>query len=568
MVKLTDYLKPYLGRMIVGFTIKLSGVIMDLLIPFILAYIIDDIVPQKNVKLVVFWGLVMILCAVTDLIANVIANRMASRVAGNITRNIRHDLFVRISYLSNKQIDEITLPTLISRLTTDTYNVHNLLGMMQRLGVRAPFIVIGGVIVTFMLDYVLALTLLILLPLIFGIVLYISKIGIPLYTEIQIAVDSLVRVIRENITGVRVIKALSKTDYEKKRFEGANTNVVNKEKRAGFTMAATSPVLNFILNLGLTLVIIIGAFRVNSGNSEPGKIIAFMTYFTIILNSMLMISRIFMTFSKGTASFERIAEIISTPVDFRLQAPREIETGDFIVFDDVSFSYGKDEWGLKNVSFSLKKGGTLGIIGPTGSGKSTLVKLLMRLYVPDSGSIYIGGKDILGIPDDEFYQKFGVVFQNDVLFKDTIRENIAFGRNVSEEQIDEAISIAQAKEFIMQKENNLDFELTTRATNLSGGQKQRLLISRAIVLRPEILILDDSDSALDYRTSANLRREINQKLSDLTSIIITQRVSSIKNADLILVIENGKITQMGRHDELLENCEYYKKVYEIQMGAL
>ncbi|NLK86603.1 MAG: ABC transporter ATP-binding protein [Clostridiaceae bacterium] len=579
--KILSYLKPYTSRMIAGITIKFTGTIMDLLLPWILSYTIDDIVPLGDVTLVFIWGGIMLLCAAAAFITNVIANRMASRVARNATQAIRHDLFEKISYLSCKQVDEFTIPSLQSRLTSDTYNIHHMIGMMQRLAIRAPILLLGGILVTLGLEPVLSLILILTLPFMGLLIYFISKKGIPLFTEVQKSVDKLVRTVRENIAGIRVIKALSKTEYEKRRFERVNTEVVENESRANTAMALTNPAMNLILNLGLTLVIIAGAFRINAGLTRPGEIIAFLTYFTIILNAMLAITRLFVIFTKGTASAERIRQVLDAGEELALEPENHMDDGFHITFEHVAFSYharqgnaagdpqafnkaGKNS--LEDISFTLRRGETLGIIGGTGSGKSTIIRLLLRLYDPTEGVIRISGDDIRGIPQDVLHTKFGVVFQNDVLFADTIASNISFGRSLSREQLKSAAVCAQASEFIDSLKDGYDHMLSTKSANLSGGQKQRVLIARALAAKPEILILDDSSSALDYKTDSLLRRALNENMKDTTTILIAQRISSIMHADHILVLEDGKALGYGTHKELLEKCSEYHEIYASQMG--
>ena len=567
MGKILAYLNPYIPKMLLGLSIKFSGTIMDLLLPWILAYTIDEIVPQKNITLILVWGIVMIICSIAALLTNIIANRMASRVARDTTEAVRHDLFARISYLSCRQVDEFTIPSLESRLTSDTYNIHQAVGMMQRLGVRAPILLLGGIMVTLALEPVLSLVLILVLPFIALLVYFISKKGIPLYTGLQRAVDVMVRTVRENISGIRVIKALSKTDYEKQRFSEVNAEVVKNEKKAGTTMALTNPMMNLLLNLGLTIVIIVGAYRVNSGLTQPGKIIAFLTYFTIILNAMLSITRMFVVYSRASASAERICQVLDTPEDLKQEPETHVDNGYHITFEHVSFSYHKDKYSIEDISFELKQGETLGIIGATGSGKSTLIRLLLRLYDADQGKIRINGDDIRSIPQKKLHTKFGVVLQNDVLFADTIEANIDFGRGLDREQIEKAAASAQAKEFIDSITDGYLHMLTSKSTNLSGGQKQRVLISRALAAKPEILILDDSSSALDYKTDSLLRKALAGNFKNTTAIIIAQRVSSIMNADRILVLEDGKILGYGTHEQLLQSCESYREISMSQMGG-
>ncbi len=560
------YLKPFVPRMCLGLVIKFTGSVMDLLLPWMLSKIIDDVVPKEDMKLIALWGGGMVLAALLAWSTNIVANRMAAWVAQHTTEAIRHDLFEKISGLSCAQVDEYSIPSLESRLTSDTYNVHQMIGMAQRMGVRAPILLVGGILITLTLDPVLTLVLVCTLPFLALLVYSVTKKGIPLYRELQKKTDSMVLTVRENISGIRVIKALSKTDYERERFSRVNEEVVKKEKKAGVTMALTNPMVNLFLNVGLTAVILVGAFRVNAGRTQPGAIIAFLTYFTIILNAMMGITRIFVMGSRGAASGSRIAEVLETPADLPLSPAEKQETPYHVEFDNVTFSYKKKEPTVENISFRLKQGETLGIIGATGSGKSTLVSLLMRLYDPDSGVISIGGRAVFSIPPGELHTRFGVVFQNDVLFADTIYENIDFGRNLPKEQIEKAARCAQAMDFISALPEGMEHMLTAKGTNLSGGQKQRILIARALAGVPEILILDDSSSALDYRTDAALRKALREEYGGITSVIIAQRVSSISHADHILVLGEGKTLGYGAHEELMENCEVYREIAKIQMS--
>ncbi len=560
------YLKPYYGRMGIGFVIKFIGTIMDLCLPWILAHMIDVIIPRRDERQIFFWGFIMLLCSVMALTFNVIANRMASKVARDTTETVRHDLFSRIMWLSNAQTDGFTKPSLISRLTTDTYNVHQMLGRVQRLGVRAPILVVGGILVTLTLDPVLTLVLVSVMPIITGITVYVSKKSIPMYAGLQQAVDWFVRLIREDVAGIRVIKALSRTDYEKKKYDAINQEVVQREKKVGITMAVVNPSMNLFLNLGLVMVVIVGAYRVNGGLSEVGKVLAFLTYFTIILNAMMNISKMFVVISKAVASANRIMEVVDSPEDMLIAVCEKIEGEEaYIRFDKVSFSYNKKEENISDISFALNKGETLGIIGATGAGKSTIAQLLLRYYDVDQGSITIGGQDIRSIPTGELRGKFGVVFQNDVLFEDTIMGNVDLGRELSDESLRDAIVHAKAKEFVEEKGRGYENHVNIRGANLSGGQKQRILIARALAAHPEILILDDSSSALDYKTDAMLRKELGEHFADTTTIIIAQRVSSVMHADYIMVLEEGQMLGYGTHEELMENCDIYREIADSQM---
>ena len=553
--------------MLGGFCVKFVGTIMDLALPWILSYILDNVIPARDRRMIWVWGGIMVVCSVLALVGNVVANRLAAKVARDTTERIRHDVFVRITRLSARQTDELTIPSLISRLSSDSYNVHQMIGMVQRLGVRAPILLIGGIIVTLSLDLYLTLVLIAILPLLTLVVYVVSKHGIPLYTKVQQAQDVLVRKVQEYMGGVRVIKALSKTGYERDRYDGINREVVKRDQKAGMIMGITNPVMNLFLNTGLAVVIIVGAFRVNSGAAQPGMLIAFLSYFTIILNAMMSITRLFVNLSKGAASAGRIEEVLEYPDDLLIGEKDHIDTENHIEFDDVSFSYGGVRDNLSHISFSLRRGQTLGVIGATGSGKSTIINLLMRFYDADQGVIRINGDDIKCLSSSELHTRFGAAFQSDFLFEDTIRENIDFGRGCSDEDIRVAVETAQAADFISQYEDGLMHMLTVRGANLSGGQKQRLLIARALAGRPEILILDDSSSALDYATDSRLRRAIHENYADTTSIIIAQRISSIMNADLIIMIDDGRIIGMGSHKELMRSCPDYIEIAHAQMDA-
>lgn len=557
-----SYLSSYKARMAFGLFLKAIGTFAELVLPLIMAYMIDDVAPTQNALALSLWGAAMLVCAVAALVGNVTANRMASRVARDTTTRLRNDLFAKILSLSARQIDEVTLPSLVSRLSSDTYNVHNMIGMMQRLGIRAPILLVGGVALTFTVDPVLALVLLFTVPVLTIIVVFVSKRGIGLYTRLQRSVDSMVRKVRDDYTGIRVIKALSKTEYESETFRRINEEVVANETKAGVTMGVTNPLMNAVLNLGMAAVIFVGAYRVSAGRVKVGDIIAFTSYFTIILNAVISVSRIFVNFSKGGASAKRIGAILELPRDL-IPVPEEKKAEDdaFIRFDHVSFSYNGAP-ALTDISFSLKKGESLGVIGATGCGKSTLVALLLRFYDVDKGKITIDGKDVRAY-GAELREKFGVVFQSDFLMAASVKENIGFERELTDEQIERAAEYAKADKFIRAHEG-YEGMLTARGANFSGGQKQRLLIARALASSPEILVLDDSSSALDYKTDAQLRKTLLQNLPETTIIMIAQRISSVKFADKILVLDGGKAVGLGSDEELMRTCEVYRRIYASQ----
>lgn len=564
------YLRPFFKRMSVGLTIKITATMLELALPYILNYILKNVVADGKISLVIYWGLLMMVCAFAACVGNIIANRMAARVARNFSESVRKDLFDRSIRLSAAQTDRFTIASLESRITTDTYNVHNFVGMMQRMGVRAPILLVGGTAITLFMDRRLSLVMLAILPFIFVTVYFISRRGVPLYTKVQQSVDGMVRVVREDVGGIRVIKALSKDSYEHERYDKVNRALIKDETTAGVTMGAVNPIMTVLMNLGIVSVTAMAASSVNGGTSDPETIIAFIQYFTLISNAMMSVTRIFVMYTKSAASARRIAEVIDAPEDMEVKSEQEypvIKTNDHIVFKDVCFSYNGVKNNLEDINLHVRKGGSLGIIGATGSGKSTLVKLLMRFYDVSSGGIYIDGQDIRTIPKEKLYSMFGSAMQNDFLYADTIEENIRFGRSITHDEIVSAAKTAQAEEFINAAPDGFGHMLAVKGQNLSGGQKQRLLISRAVAGKPDILILDDSSSALDYKTDANLRRALAEDMQGTTVVTVAQRVSSVKGCDCILLISDGRISGIGTHEELLRTCAEYREISESQMGG-
>ena len=566
MVQLKKYIRPYWGFIILTLLIKFLGTATELMIPSLMEVMLDEKVPAGEAKAIWIYGGLMLLCALGCLAGNIIANRMSAVSSGKITRAIRHDLFEKLQSLSARQMDALTVPSAESRLTSDTYNVNQLLARLQRIGIRAPILLIGGVGMMLTMDHVLALVLIGLLPIIALVTYFVTKTSIPLYTRQQTVLDNVVRTVQENITGIRLIKALSKSEHERRRFDAVNDELTRVDMKAGLITTITNPVASLTLNLGLTLVVVIGAYRVHSGSIRSGVIVAFLQYFTMILNAMLGITRIFVMWSKGEASAKRVAQVLAMEKDLEIQPAVEAEeNAPHIEFRDVSFSYTGIGRNIDRLSFALQRGQTLGILGPTGSGKSTIVNLLMRLYDPDEGTVLIDGRDVKTIPPEALRRKFGVVFQNDFVTEGTVADNIRFFRDLPENDLHRAARDAQAS-FIEEK-GGMDAEVVVRGNNLSGGQKQRLLIARALAANPEILVLDDASSALDYQTDADLRRALRQGYRDTTTVLIAQRVSSLRHADLILVLQDGDVIGAGTHEELLHTCEEYRTIAHTQMGS-
>lgn len=561
------YIRPYMGYICLTLFIKTAAAMAELLIPYLMKFILSHGAGSGDVSRIYLYGFLMIACAAVCLILNVLSNSMAAKSAGRITLKIRHDLFDKLMHCSARQMDDLTVSSAESRLTSDTYNINQMLARMQRLGVRAPILLIGGIVMMLLMDAGLALVLIALLPIIALIVYFVTKYSIPLYTKQQSVLDNVVRTVQENITGVRVIKALSKTEHEKKRFDKINAELTDVDERAGSVTAITNPASGLVMNMGLTIVVLIGAHRVRGGYTEASAIVVFLQYFTLILNAMMGITRIFVMMSKAEASARRVVNILELDEDLLVQPMEEDkESTAHIEFKDVTFSYtGKGE-NISHLSFQLKRGQTLGILGATGSGKSTLLNLLMRIYDPDSGQILIDGKDVRSIEPTVLRNKFGIVFQNDFVTEGDIAHNIRFFRDIPDAQLEIAAECAQAAGIIAEKEAGMASAVAIRGNNLSGGQKQRLLIARALAGNPEILVLDDASSALDYRTDALLRRALRENFRNTTTVLVAQRISSLRHADLILMLSEGNVIGCGKHHQLLETCEEYKMIAQAQMG--
>ena len=566
MKKILGYLEPYKKLILKGLSVKSFATIMELFLPWLLAYMIDFIIPTKSIPKVLLYGALMLGSSLLALGGNVLANRMAARISSDAIRDLRDDAYKHIMTFSNRSVDRFTIPSLISRMTTDTYHIYRMFNVIQRIGIRAPILLLGSIVMMLFIDTYLAFVLIALLPIITWVIIWISRKGIPFYNRLQTSLDQLIRVVRENITGIRIIKALAKEDYEQTKFDGVNEDVSRKERTAGYVIASLNPLMNLILNGGLVLILGIGAYRVTEGLSKSGSILAFLTYFGLILNSFLAINRIFLLFSRSNASSERIAMILDEKEEVVLVESEISDEACFIEFKNVSFSYNQTKADLENISFAIKRGSTFGIIGSTGSGKSTIAQLLLRFYEIDDGSIWVGGRDIRSYDVHALRRKFGVVFQQDALFSTSVKENIQFGRDVELNMVQEAAEMAQARPFIEQLQDQYEAKVLRSGANFSGGQRQRMLIARALADRPEIIILDDAASALDYQTDAKLRQAIKQH-TQATTILIAQRISTVLHADQILVLEEGQVVGLGSHQELAQTCPLYKELMALQLGG-
>ena len=572
MRRLKKYIYPFRFFIALTLTIKLAGAVAELFVPYFMERILREGTVPGQQNRIYSYGALMILCAGLCLLLNITANRMSASSSGKITRKLRYDLFQKLNSLSARQMDKLTIPSAESRLTSDTYRVNEFLARGQRLGIRAPSLLIGGVIMMITMDAGLALVPLSLLPVIALSVWMITRKSVPLYTREQSVLDEAVRVVQENVTGVRVIRALNKAAFERNRFEKVNDTLTRTDVKAGSISALNNPIASLVLNLGLTAVVVVGAYRVSGGGSKPSVIVAFLQYFVMIQNAMLGVTRIFIMASRSTASAHRVADVLDLPEDFDYDTAQEqtAEKGPVphIEFRDVSFSYSGVGENISHLSFSLFRGQTLGILGTTGSGKSTIINLLMRIYDADSGQILIDGKNIRSYKKDELSSLFGTVFQNDFVMENTISENIRFFRPLEKDRISSAAQDAQALEFISGKEGGMEAPVAVRGSNLSGGQRQRLLIARALAGDPDILILDDASSALDYRTDSLLRHALQKNHADTTTILIAQRISSLRHADWILVLDDGKVIGSGKHEDLMEQCGEYRLIAETQMSVI
>jgi ATP-binding cassette subfamily B protein len=570
MKDILKYLKPYTNKAVFGIILKAIGAVVELMLPFLISYLLDDIVPTGDLKTVTLVGCLMIAFSITSLICNITSNRIAAYVSTHFGNDLRNDLFKKIQSLDLTDIDRFSAPTLITRMTSDVDGVERMILISMRMAIRAPLLFFGGLVMTLFIDPVLTLVLLICVPIITFLVIFVSKKTVPLFKKVQMSIDNINTVLRENLSGIKVIKALSMSDYEKKRFDKHNNQLKDDNKHVQLVMAIVDPSITLTLNMGLTLVIIAGGYRVDMGIIGNGKIVAFVQYFIMIINALMALTRIFNITNRSIACARRINEVFDVELK-RTFTDEEVKANSDdvkIEFDHVSFKYdGAIRNAVEDISFKLKKGQTVTFIGATGSGKTTIANLLMRFYDANEGRILIDGVDIRKYPSSQLLEKVVIALQNATIFSSSIKENIKYGRNVSDEQVIEAAKIAQADDFISKFDNGYDHILTQSGTNLSGGQRQRIAIARAVVTKPEIIIFDDTSSALDYATDARLRHALRIELSNSTFVVIAQRVSSSMHSDLIIVLDDGKIVDMGTHNELMQRCSIYQEIAASQVGG-
>ncbi len=575
MFKLIKYLKPYLKQVVLGPAFKLFEAILELTIPLLMAKLIDNGVKADNPSYVYLMGGIMVAIAITGAGSAYICQYYASIASQGFGTSMRNLLFRKIQGYSFNELDKIGTPSLINRITSDVNQLQLAVAMLIRLVVRVPFLCIGGLIMAMTINFKLSVILFITMPLFALIIYFIMSRTIPLYKTVQKKLDSLSVIIRENLSGVRVIRAFAKLDKERERFSKGNKEYADMTIRVGKVSALLNPATTVIVNLGVAAILWFGGIQVYHGTMTQGEIIAYINYINMILSALIVLANLVVTFTKAAASANRVNEILETQPSVVDNPDSEVgvhtATGasaeiPLIEFRNVSFTYeGASEYALENICFGIESGQTVGIIGSTGSGKSTLVNLIARFYDTTEGQILINGTNVRNMKQRDLREKIGLVPQKSVLFSGTIEENIRWGNELAQEKdICIATEIAQAMEFIKQKPEGMKANVTQGGANLSGGQKQRLAIARAVVKRPEILILDDSTSALDYATDAALRKQIKDNLKGLTIIMVTQRVAAIRDADLIVVLDDGEIVGIGRNEELLESCSVYQEIYYSQ----
>lgn len=565
------YLTAFKKEVMIGQTAKLIEAVFEVLVPLIMANIIDKGINGGEGKPYIYkMGGLLVLLGILGLGFALICQYLASKASQGVGTVMRNDMFRHINSLSHAELDRIGTPSLVTRLTNDINQVQTAVAMYIRLVVRAPFIVIGSAIMAISVDRKLSLVFLVVIPLVVLILYLVMSRSIKYYKVIQKKLDRISLVTREGLSGVRVIRAFSRQDTEQHRFDEANDEYLRISLNVGKLSALLNPLTYAVLNLAIAAIVWFGGFRVQIGGLTQGEVIAFVNYMTQISLALVVVANLVVLFTKAAASASRINEILDIEPSVKNgEYSGEGEGSTAVKFDNVSFSYNKNgENALENISFTAEKGETIGIIGGTGSGKSTLVNLIPRFYDCTEGNIEIDGVKIADYDTKSLRGRIGTVPQKAVLFSGTIAENMRWGKpDATEEEIRSALDIAQASEFVNKLENGLETHISQGGKNLSGGQKQRMTIARALVSKPEILILDDSASALDFATDAALRKAIAQSTNKMTVFIVSQRANSIRYADKIIVLDDGKQAGMGTHKELLESCDVYREICYSQLSA-
>lgn len=578
MKKLLVYLKDYKKESVLGPLFKLLEATFELIVPLVMAAIIDTGVATGDKSYIMKMCMVLVLLAVIGLTCSVTAQYFAAKAAVGFATKLRHALFAHIESLSFTEMDTVGTATLITRMTSDVNQVQNGVNLVLRLFLRSPFIVFGAMVMAFTIDVKAALVFVVTIPLLSIIVFGIMLISIPLYKKVQSALDKVLGITRENLTGSRVIRAFNKEDDETVHFNENNDLLTRAQIYVGKISALMNPLTYVIINGAIVVLVWTGAVRVDNGYITQGEVVALINYMSQILVELVKLANLIININKSIACGNRIQSIFEMQPSItdgsgqkvdkvRTDTADRSEEAEYAVeFSHVGLTYaGAGDESLTDIDFKVKKGETIGIIGGTGSGKSSVVNLIPRFYDVTSGFIKVDGKDVKDYPLEELRGKIGTVLQKAVLFHGTIRENLKWGNpDATEEDLNRAITVAQAKEFVDNKEGRLDFEIEQGGKNLSGGQRQRLTIARAVVKKPEILILDDSASALDFATDAALRKAIREMEGETTVFIVSQRAASIQHADRIVVLDDGKIVGLGTSEELLESCEVYQEIYNSQ----
>lgn len=568
MRRIFSFLKPYKKQLVVGPSFKLLEAILELLIPTLMVSIVDIGVQNKDTSYILKMGGLMLGIAAVGLLSALICQYSASIASQGFGTDVRNALFKHIMSLSSKELDEIGTTGYTTRLTNDINTLQLAVAMLIRLVIRAPFISLGSIVMALYINARLSIIIILTLPILVTIVYFIMKKTIPLYKKVMATLDSLTLVVKENLQGVRVIRAFARRDREKKRFDNLNTDFANMSVKAGRISTLLNPATTLIMNIAIILILYFSGISIKLGNMTQGEIIAFINYISYMVTALLVTANLVILFTRAYTSAQRVSEVFDQSSSITDGGTKEIDKdAEYAVeFDDVFFAYNEGFYVLTDISFKLKRGESLGIIGGTGSGKTTLINLMMRMYDADKGSIRILGKDIKSYNIDALRKSVALVAQKSVIFSGTIEENIRQGNmDATMEDIHEAAKNAEALEFIMKKDDKFSHEIERGGTNLSGGQKQRLSIARALARKPEILILDDSLSALDYLTDSRVRENLSKY--DMTKIIVSQRINSVKNCNNILVLEKGRVIGFGEHSTLMEECEVYQELCRTQLGG-
>lgn len=565
-IKMTSFFAPYKKELIVGPFCKLVEAVLELLIPLIMAEIIDKGIALADWKFVLKYSGLIVLACTSGLCFSLVCQIFASRCSQGYGTDVRNALFKHINSLSSEQFDDFGTPSLLTRLSGDINQLQVAVAMLIRLVVRAPFIIIGSVVMAIILNPRLSLVFIAATPVVALALFFIMRSTVPRYKKVQKKVDDLSKVTRENLTGVRVVRAFAKEEEERERFDGEAKALAKAASVVGAISALLNPVSLLIINLAITAVVYFGGDMVNTGDMTQGEVTAFVNYLTQISLALVITANLVVIFTKASASGARVKEVLNTSPS--VTDGEGVEWGEDgaprVEFKHVFFGYGGNDV-LQDISFKIYPSKVVGVIGGTGSGKSTLVNLLPRFYDVRRGSVLVNGRNVKDYKLKQLRDRIGYVPQRTVLFSGTIRENMLWGNpGATDEDIMQALRTAQAEEFVAKLPEGLDTQVNQGGKNFSGGQRQRLTIARALVRRPEIVIMDDSASALDFATDLKLRTAIRHDLTDTTTFIVSQRATSVRHADLIIVLDGGVAVGMGRHDELMRTCEVYREIVQSQ----